>query len=39
MEKNFDLNVAFVPNELKVILEIINREDVESLQSSMKVTY
>ena len=39
MEKNFDLNVAFVPNELKLILEIINREDIESIQPSMKENF
>ena len=36
MEKKFDLNVADIPNELKLILEIINRENVEDLKSIIK---
>ena len=33
MENKFDLNVAHIPKELKLLFEIINREDVDSLQA------
>ena len=32
MEKNLSLNLACVPKELKLILEIINIEDIESIK-------
>src|SRR3954447_18478272 len=39
MEKKFDLNVAHIPKELKLIFEIINKEDVDSLQASVKESF
>ena len=39
MEKNFDLNVAHIPKELKLIFEIVNREDVDSFKAIVKESF